>query len=263
MGSRRFTVYNETARIAPSGNAIINVPEVVLNLPGRDERIEEYLNYLRYLGEAGIHYMTYGFMGNGLWRSGRATSPRGYVSSDCNMASPDFQGTWMRKGIIATDKGRPLGDLAIKLDYPDLQADIRHVLETGEQFERRVRHDEIDAPYYLARFTTSYRNAGHDIDGVVATFIDVTSMAKSEDRQRTLVAELNHRVKNVLAVIFAIAQQTLNPFRHSPAAFAPAFSARLQAMARAHELLSPQELGRRGHRGPRRSGACALFVDWT
>ena len=89
-----FTVYNETARIAPSGNAIINVPEVVLNLPGRDERIEEYLNYLRYLGEAGIHYMTYGFMGNGLWRSGRATSPRGYVSSDCNMASPDFQGTW-------------------------------------------------------------------------------------------------------------------------------------------------------------------------
>ena len=58
-----FTVYNESARIAPSGAAVINVPEIVLNLPGRDEKIEEYLNYIRYLGKAGIPYMTYGFEG--------------------------------------------------------------------------------------------------------------------------------------------------------------------------------------------------------
>src|ERR1017187_9974289 len=92
-----FTVYNETARIAPSGNPIVNCPEVVLNLPGRDERIEEYLNYLRYLGEAGIHYMTYAHMGNGIWRSGSTTTPRGYVSSDCDMARPDFRGGWLDK----------------------------------------------------------------------------------------------------------------------------------------------------------------------
>jgi mannonate dehydratase len=97
-----FTVYNESARIAPSGKAIINVPEIVLNLPGRDERIEEYLNYLRHLGEASIHYMTYGHMGNGLWRSGSATLPRGYVGSDCDLASPDFQGGWNGK-VYKTD----------------------------------------------------------------------------------------------------------------------------------------------------------------
>src|SRR5437763_17011813 len=33
-----------------------NMPEVTLNLPGRDRKIEEYKNYLRYLGAAGIHY---------------------------------------------------------------------------------------------------------------------------------------------------------------------------------------------------------------
>ena len=143
--------------------------------------------------------------------------------------------------IIATDKGRPLTDLAMKLAYPDLQTDIRHVLETGEAFERRVRRDEIDAPYYLARFTP-YRNAAQSVDGVVATFIDVTSVAQSEERQRTLVAELNHRVKNVLAVILAIAQQTLSRSA-SPEAFAPAFFARLHAMARAHELLSRKNWG--------------------
>ena len=48
-------------RIAPNGRAVINVPEIVLNLPGGDERIEEFLNYLRDLGKAGISYMTYGF----------------------------------------------------------------------------------------------------------------------------------------------------------------------------------------------------------
>lgn len=89
-----FKVYNESGRIAPNGNAVINVPEIVLNLPGRDERIEEFLNYLRFLGRAGIPYMTYGFEGNGNWRSGTATSKRGYLASDCNLGSPDFHGGW-------------------------------------------------------------------------------------------------------------------------------------------------------------------------
>ena len=89
-----FKVYNESGRIAPSGDAIINVPEIVLNLPGRDAKIEEYLNYLRFLGKAGIPYMTYGFEGNGNWRSGTATSRRGYLASDCDLSSPTFHGGW-------------------------------------------------------------------------------------------------------------------------------------------------------------------------
>jgi two-component system CheB/CheR fusion protein len=173
-----------------------------------------------------------------LFESGRIAT----VFLDRNLVIRSFTPEVARLfNIIATDKGRPLTDLAIKLAYPELQADIRHVLETGEPFERRARQDEIDAPYFLARLTP-YRNAAHDIDGVVATFIDVTSVAKSEERQRTLVAELNHRVKNVLTVILAIAQQTLNR-SSNPSAFAPAFFARLQAMARAHELLSRKNWG--------------------
>ena len=89
-----FRVYNESGRVAPSGAAVINVPEIVLNLPGREAKIEEYLNYIRYLGKAGIPYMTYGFEGNGNWRSGTATSHRGYTASDCDLSSPDFHGGW-------------------------------------------------------------------------------------------------------------------------------------------------------------------------
>jgi two-component system CheB/CheR fusion protein len=139
--------------------------------------------------------------------------------------------------ILATDKGRPLGDLAIKLEYAELQADIIAVLETGNPIERRAHKNEANAPYFLARLTP-YRNADQEIDGVVATFVDVTSLAKSEERQRTLVAELNHRVKNMLTVIMAIAKQSLTPL-----ASAEAFLMRLQALARSHEVLWQENHG--------------------
>ena len=66
-----FKVYNIGSGVGPSGS-LHNMPEVTLNLPGRDQKIEEYLNYIRYLGKAGIPYTTYAHMGNGIWSSGRA-----------------------------------------------------------------------------------------------------------------------------------------------------------------------------------------------
>ena len=41
-----------------------NMPDITLNLPGRDARLEEYLSYIRNLGAAGIHYSTYAHMAN-------------------------------------------------------------------------------------------------------------------------------------------------------------------------------------------------------
>lgn len=46
-----------------------NMPEVTLNLPGRDQKIEEYKQYLRNLAEVGVFYTTYAHMGNGIWSS--------------------------------------------------------------------------------------------------------------------------------------------------------------------------------------------------
>src|SRR5690349_5514058 len=54
-----------------------NMEEVTLNLPGRDAKIEEYLNYIRLLGKVGIHYSTYAHMGNGIWSSPRREETRG------------------------------------------------------------------------------------------------------------------------------------------------------------------------------------------
>jgi two-component sensor histidine kinase len=51
------------------------------------------------------------------------------------------------------------------------------------------------------------------------------------------LGELNHRVKNRLATVHAIAQQTLRQ-TDDPTAFAASFWGRLQALSRAHSVLS-------------------------
>jgi two-component system CheB/CheR fusion protein len=66
---------------------------------------------------------------------------------------------------------------------------------------------------------------------------DVTDRKAWDERQRMLLSELTHRVKNTLAVVQAIAHQTM---RTHPSAeeFVPRFDGRLAALAGAHSLLS-------------------------
>lgn len=56
-------------------------PTLVLGLPGRDEKIEQYKAYLVNLGKAGIHYTTYAHMANikmmSYYQSGLATTRGG------------------------------------------------------------------------------------------------------------------------------------------------------------------------------------------
>ena len=66
---------------------------------------------------------------------------------------------------------------------------------------------------------------------------DVTERKQAESLQRMLVEELNHRVKNTLATVQAIASQSLLHAKQ-PADFVASFSGRVQALAKAHMLLT-------------------------
>ena len=57
--------------------SVHNEEKIVLNLPGREEKIEQYKQHLRDLGKAGITYTTYAHMGNGIWSSERETTRAG------------------------------------------------------------------------------------------------------------------------------------------------------------------------------------------
>ena len=56
-----------------SNNDNRNIEEVTLNLPGRDAKIEWLKQYIRDTGKAGIGYITYAHMANGIWSSDRET----------------------------------------------------------------------------------------------------------------------------------------------------------------------------------------------
>lgn len=65
---------------------------------------------------------------------------------------------------------------------------------------------------------------------------DITDRKRAEERQRLLMQELAHRVKNTLAVVQAIASQTLRG-EGSLSEARQSFTARLLALAHAHDVL--------------------------
>jgi two-component system CheB/CheR fusion protein len=69
---------------------------------------------------------------------------------------------------------------------------------------------------------------------------DVTDRHDAQERQAVLISELNHRVKNMLATVLALAQQTLRR-TDSLADFSDAFKGRITALSRAHDLLVEQD----------------------
>ena len=75
------------------------------------------------------------------------------------------------------------------------------------------------------------------VSGIFVQGHDVTERKRFETRQQLLVGELNHRVKNTLAIVQSLAHQT---FRRSasPADAIVHYEGRLEALATAHNLLT-------------------------
>jgi two-component system CheB/CheR fusion protein len=143
--------------------------------------------------------------------------------------------------LISSDRGRPLTDIVSHLaDTGTLKRDIQSVLEHGQAIERRVHKTDGTAHYLIRIFP--YRGRNNVVDGVLVTFVNVTNMVKAEQQQRTLVEELNHRVRNMLTVVGAIANQTLNRSA-SPEEFGQSFLGRIRSMGKAYDLVSREQWG--------------------
>ncbi|MDZ4792424.1 MAG: CheR family methyltransferase [Hyphomicrobiales bacterium] len=146
--------------------------------------------------------------------------------------------------ILTSDKGRPLTDLSPRVDYPEMTDHIIKVLATGESIEHKIKSLNSEQ-YYLAR-TQPYRSSDGDLKGAVLTFVDISILTKAninitnlkatDAHLRLLVAELNHRVKNMLSVALAIVKQTLAGSPISKEIYNSVVG-RLHGLAASHELL--------------------------
>ncbi len=111
-----------------------------------------------------------------------------------------------------------------------------------EAFDAR---ESFSMEYRLRRHDGEYRwlldnGAPYFRDGQFAGFfgscIDITAFKLAESAHQLLVNELNHRVKNTLAVVQSLARQSFRDIAASPAG--EAFDSRLQALSKAHDLLT-------------------------
>src|SRR5262245_7524010 len=102
--------------------------------------------------------------------------------------------------------------------------------------EYRIFRSAHEVRWIESRSFISYGTDGCPLR-VVGVNIDVTERRRTEDQQRVLVAELDHRVKNVLATVGAIITQTRDG-NSSLTEFVAALDRRIKSFARTHESLS-------------------------
>lgn len=120
------------------------------------------------------------------------------------------------------------------------------------RFKALVRGVRPDRPSYAATFRfirsdgrevwleetakAEFDAAGHFVR-LKGLTLDITERKQAEERQDRLIAELDHRVKNVLARVGVVAMQTRQG-SSSMDEFVKALEGRIQSMATAHSLLS-------------------------
>jgi two-component system CheB/CheR fusion protein len=139
--------------------------------------------------------------------------------------------------IQPTDRRRPLTHRCSKVALPDFAEDIRRVFSEPTSIERRIETGD-KAETYLVRLAP-YRDGNHEVQGVVVTFVNVSSLIQAEHRQQILIAELQHRTRNLLALVQSLAMQTFEK-----GSVLETFSARLAALSRVQGLIGAADGGR-------------------
>lgn len=138
--------------------------------------------------------------------------------------------------ILPSDRGRPITDFAGRLALPNLADDVAAIMTGADTIERQIDLSGSEARY-LVRLAP-YRTGDDTIEGVVVSFMDVTTLSRAEMRQRILVSELQHRTRNLLAVVHSIARQTLGT-----GSTIDTYAERLKALGRVQGLFGRSDSG--------------------
>ncbi|MBC3301116.1 PAS domain S-box protein [Pseudomonas sp. SWRI18] len=102
------------------------------------------------------------------------------------------------------------------------------------------RPDGTRVPF--APYPTPLHDADGNLIGAINMLVDITERKQAEDRQKNLIDELNHRVKNTLATVQSLAAQTARNALDAKDGYTR-FEGRLLALSRAHDLLTKRHWG--------------------
>jgi PAS domain S-box-containing protein len=157
----------------------------------------------------------------------------------CNEAAVEFAGRRPELGVdlwcVTWKLYRPDGEA-----LPHAECPMALALNSGEELRGveavAERPDGTRATF--TPYPTLLRAANGEVIGAINVLVDVTDRKRAEEAQKTLIDELNHRVKNTLATVQSIAMQTQ---RSTPEDFPVRFEERLLALSNAHDLLTRRQ----------------------
>jgi len=148
-----------------------------------------------------------------------------------NRGCEEFYG-FKRMEAIGQESQRLLGTTVPGSSFEQLKSTLHERgIWRGELIQRTRDGRELTVDSRLELVAVE----GHRL--VFESARDITERKQWEQQQRLLLRELNHRVKNTLAVVQAIAHQTLRSAK-SNKEFVQSFEGRIAAMGSAHDLLA-------------------------
>ena len=90
---------------------------------------------------------------------------------------------------------------------------------------------------WFAPYPTPLRDSSGELTGAINMLVDITERKEAERRQKLLIDELNHRVKNTLATVQSVIAQTARS-TNDVVEFQKSVEGRILALSRAHNQLS-------------------------
>jgi two-component sensor histidine kinase len=137
-----------------------------------------------------------------------------------------------------------IGENFWQVVLPEDRHSAREMLERltpdapAARIENRVMTKDGERWFLWTNRALDFDEQGRCIE-IQSTGIDITERKVAENHRQLLIDELNHRVKNTLAVVQGIAQRTFTKDA-SPVEARTAFYGRLSALGAAHGLLAQQ-----------------------
>ncbi len=171
-----------------------------------------------------------------------ASEAAGFGTYDFDAATGElYWSSYLRKIVGISDDERLTLDSALAVVHSDHRETVRQHLDGSTPAAgRRELEFKIIRPDGEIRWLLDH---GQSVTGtvepgwrVMGTVLDITERKRGEERQRLLMAELDHRVKNILANVSAIVRLSSHRAQ-SVDAFVTSLDGRIRAISQAHGLL--------------------------
>lgn len=142
-------------------------------------------------------------------------------------------------GVFPAQKGEFIFSTLHEEDIPAIRELVSAAVRAGKPYELEHRSRRLSDGKDVWVFTAAAPVIGADgrMERMLGVSQDISERKAAEAQRETLVAELDHRVKNVLASVQSLALQSARK-ASSLDGFLKTFAGRLKSMASAHTLLT-------------------------